>query len=90
MPRALDSDDLLMKPQQAYRNKRASPAQKESRCKLIRVVLHSAGVVNPIHYRAAKRGRAAFRASLLWAREGWKALDLSSEVVREGGGFRAA
>ena len=35
LPRALDSDDLLMKPQQAYRNKRASPAQKESRCKLI-------------------------------------------------------
>ena len=34
MPRALDSDDLLMKPQQAYRNKRALPAQKGLSCKL--------------------------------------------------------
>ena len=31
LPRALDSDDLLMKPQQAYRNKRALPPQKDSR-----------------------------------------------------------
>ena len=31
LPRALDSDDLLMKPQQAYRNKRAFPPQKDSR-----------------------------------------------------------